>query len=64
MHTPTKAYLLADGRTAVVSVYAASVYGPYKRACSKWGTDRLFDGQPQLLKMNVQNFPKQVYPAQ
>ena len=64
LHTPTKAYLLSNGDTAVVSVYAESVYGPYKRACSKWGTDMLFDAQPQLLKMNVQDFPKQVYPAQ
>lgn len=59
-HTPAKAYLLADGRTAVVYVEAAAAeYGPYKRACSKWHLDALFKDQPQLHKLNAYGFVKE-----
>jgi len=59
-HTPAKAYLLADGRTAVVYVEAAAAeYGPYKRACSKWHLDALFKDQPQFQKVNADGFVKQ-----
>ena len=58
--TPAKAYLLADGRTAVVYVEAsAAKYGPYKRACSKWHLDALFKDQPQFQKVNADGFIKE-----
>jgi len=63
-HTPTSVYALEDGRTAVVSVYATSDYGPYKRKCSKWGMDVLFNSQPQFKKLKADAFPKMEYPVE
>ena len=54
--TPTKVYRLPDGKTVVVKVFADSKYGPYKRACSRWGQGVLFKHQPQINQIGVVNF--------
>lgn len=61
LHTPTKAYLLSDGSTAVVSVYASSEVGPYRQACGRYNNGSVFNNQPEL-SHNVK-FPEKEFSA-